>query len=54
MNDKQIAEDEPKPVEQRRTGRGVFKGTYYRYSEGHRSFECPNADRRSVIVEMLW
>ena len=36
------AKGKPKPIEQKRTSGGGFKGNYFRCGqEGYRSFECP-------------
>ena len=51
---KLIAEDEPKPIDQkRRIGRGEFKGTCSKcHEEGHRSYECLQkiGDRRDTVM----
>ena len=51
VKNKQIATDEPKPIEQRRRiGGDVFRGNCFRCGqEGHRSFECPIARTTAIV-----
>ena len=57
VKNKQIVEDEPKPIEHsQRKGRAALNGTLFKCGEeGHGSFKCPNVDKktgdRRVVLE---